>query len=457
MKALSYSILALSIMAISCDDFLDVEPKGMVIPNTVEEYDLLLNSSGASITNVTYMSPEYYIPEEHFLTRPNSTKSAYLWSDFQYLTDEQDDDWNSNYAQIYSCNEVIHNIDAAETLTMNETLRNTVKGQAYADRAKCYFALINSYAKHYSPSTLNDMGVPLILKNDILQKSKRASIGKVYEQITKDLQIAKSLVPAIVKDNEKAKASQQGLAAFTAKVFLFKGEIDSAMLYINKAFKTSPTLNNFNNFIRANVTYVFNKHTLPRFAHENKEIIWSGGLLSNYWYEVAFYSPELANLFDQTNDLRFYFWASKVDRSGNEYSAFRYVNHGGRTFSASAGEMYLLRAECYARKGDFSKAIEDLNTLRKNRYRTGSNYELSATNAAEALAHVKNERLRELAFTGLNLLDQKRYNALGEPVSTYTRAFDGKTYTLDPNSPRYVCSIPRYVISKNSNIEQNPR
>lgn len=42
--------LCLTILLLnSCDDYLDVEPKGLVIPNAVEDYDLLLNGDVRTI------------------------------------------------------------------------------------------------------------------------------------------------------------------------------------------------------------------------------------------------------------------------------------------------------------------------------------------------------------------------------------------------------------------------
>lgn len=452
---------AVVLLASSCNDFLNVAPKGMSIPETVEDYELILNSGGVSITNPAFMSPEVYVPVEFLNNFTSITdRAAYEWEEYQYLESQNDGNWSGLYSRIYAVNEVIQNIDAAESTTLNETLRTNVKGQAFADRAKCYFALVNVYAKPYTKANESEPGVPLILENDINQKSSRTTIGEVYNRITADLKSSLDLLPPSVDNLTKMRACRQSALFFLSKVYLFKNQLDSANYYIEEAFKSSSVFLNLNDFLipEDQITDIFSKSTFPRMANDNDEIIWTGGLYSNYWNMKIYYSTELENMFDKGNDLRFYIWATKIERSGVELPAYRYVAYHSRTFAASTPDMYLQRAELYARAGKVAEAIRDLNTLRQNRYRTGTDYMLSASTAAEALKLVKDERVREFAFTGLNWLDLRRYQSYGESVPTYTRTLkDSKTVTLEPGSNLWTCSIPRYVINKNSNITQNER
>ena len=71
---------------------------------------------------------------------------------------------------------------------------------------------------------------------------------------------------------------------------------------------------------------------------------------------------------------------------------------------------------------------------------------------ATTLQWIKEERLREFAFTGLTLWDLKRYHAFGDPVPTFTREANGQTFTIEPGSSKYVCPIPLNVKAFNSNL-----
>ncbi|MEJ7692171.1 hypothetical protein [Daejeonella sp.] len=49
-------------------------------------------------------------------------------------------------------------------------------------------------------------------------------------------------------------------------------------------------------------------------------------------------------------------------------------------------ELYLIKAECYARKGSTSAALQALNTLLEKRWKKGTFQSLTAQTADEALA-----------------------------------------------------------------------
>lgn len=451
MKARIYTLLGMiGLCCMACNDFLDVEQKGKVIPQTVEDYDQMLNNSYnvGSLSNLFYMTPEVYVAPERmnsFISNMENA-NAYKWSEYQYLPGKNDENWSGFYARIAVCNEIIAHIDEATSTSSNEKLRKSVKGQAYADRAKSYFGLINMYAKPYSKTNLEEPGVPLILINDIHQQSTRASIGEIYEQICQDIRIAQEYVPASVLPNEKIKACRQGLYAFKSKVYLFMNEIDSAYVAINTAFEEEPQLEYFDDYETGD----------PYPSNENIEVIWVGGLTSNTWAENAFYSDEMLALYETDKDNRF-IYHGKMEHYGEPFDIPYYLNLTTRTFAASAPEMYLLRAECLARKGMFNEAMEDLSTLRESRYVEGEDYTITASSKDDAIQKVKDERLREFAFTGMYWLDLRRYQAYGEVIPIFSRTVGENTFTLEPGSNRYTCSIPRYVIGKNPGIVQNPR
>lgn len=443
----------------SCGNFLDVMPKGMVVPQTVEDYELILNDDIATVSNLTYMDPDIWIPESFLITKSLPICNGYTWADFQYHVDKNDPNWDNMYARIYGLNEIIDHIDNAQTVTLNENLRKEVKGQAYAERAKFYFALVNMYAMTYTQSNRVQPGVPLLLHNDIMQQAQRATIGEVYDQILSDLKIARTLVPPTVHPTKKRRASLTGLEGFMSKIHLFCQEPDSALFYANLALSKISDLEDYNNYIISpeKITDIYKKQTLPRYDYLQKEILWQGPVSYNFLTSDIFYSEALADLFDQEHDLRFYFWAVDKMKNGTQLPGYKYVADHYRTFVTSVPELLLLRAECYARTGKEQLALADLNTLREKRFRNGSDFRLDLNEGKDILQLVKEERRRELAFTGMNWWDLKRYQAYGEQIPTYSRQYQETTYTLKPGDARYVLSIPPYVIDKNPNIKQNPR
>jgi hypothetical protein len=119
-------------------------------------------------------------------------------------------------------------------------------------------------------------------------------------------------------------------------------------------------------------------------------------------------------------------------------------------------ELYLARAECAARAGQTSQALDDLNTLLLHRCQPGTFVPLTAATPAAALDTILAERRKELAFRGLRWTDLRRLNKEGRNI-TITRKLNGVLYQLAPNSPLYTLPIPPDIIGFNPNMKQNPR
>ncbi|MGN6177904.1 MAG: RagB/SusD family nutrient uptake outer membrane protein, partial [Mucilaginibacter sp.] len=111
---------------------------------------------------------------------------------------------------------------------------------------------------------------------------------------------------------------------------------------------------------------------------------------------------------------------------------------------------------CAARSGDANTAMNNLNTLLRNRYASGTFTNLTASSGDDALNKVLKERRKELLYRGIRWSDLRRLNQESRFQVTLVRNVNGQTYTLPPNDPRYVELIPVDVIS-NSTMAQNPR
>jgi starch-binding outer membrane protein, SusD/RagB family len=155
-----------------------------------------------------------------------------------------------------------------------------------------------------------------------------------------------------------------------------------------------------------------------------------------------------------SNDLRrslYFNYTGTVAKYKGSYDGSAAL-YGGLTTS----EMYLVRAECFARKNDANSAMNDLNTLLQKRWKTGTFTSLTATSASDALSKILVERRKELVFRGLRWSDLRRLNKEVSLAVTLTRLVNGQTYTLVPNDKKYVLPIPDQEIQL-SGIAQNPR
>ncbi len=117
--------------------------------------------------------------------------------------------------------------------------------------------------------------------------------------------------------------------------------------------------------------------------------------------------------------------------------------------------MYVTRAECNARLGSLQEALDDINTVGVNRYKTGTYTDITLAdlgNSQEAvLDAVLKERRRELYGKELRLFDIKRLHL---PV---THSLSSLKISVPADDSRFVLPILDYYIDLNPEIEQNDR
>jgi hypothetical protein len=122
----------------------------------------------------------------------------------------------------------------------------------------------------------------------------------------------------------------------------------------------------------------------------------------------------------------------------------------------STSEVYLTKAECFARLGQTEEAIKTLNALLVKRWKTGTFTPLNINDAATALKKILEERRKELLMRDLRWMDLKRLNREPEHQVVVKRVLNNQVYELRPGDNRYALPIPEEVINR-SGMKQNPR
>ncbi|MNL30286.1 SusD family protein [compost metagenome] len=167
----------------------------------------------------------------------------------------------------------------------------------------------------------------------------------------------------------------------------------------------------------------------------------------------------LIGLYEQ-NDLRKQiFFRPNTGQNLGTFSFRGSFNGNEQPFGVFTGtttaEILLIRAECYARGGNKSEAISDLNTLLEKRYNKLGWLPLNPSLINNPLEVILTERRKELVFRGIRWQDLRRLNAEGANI-TIKRTLDGTDYLLPANDKRWVALIPFDVINR-SGIQQNIR
>ena len=107
-------------------------------------------------------------------------------------------------------------------------------------------------------------------------------------------------------------------------------------------------------------------------------------------------------------------------------------------------EQYLIRAEAYAQKGDYSKAGSDITTLRMARYSSyGGSTALSKDNAMDV---IEQERVKELYMEGFRLNDLKRWHKGFQRTPQDQSLSNGSSLKVEKDDPLFVWPIPQHEI-----------
>ena len=340
------------------------------------------------------------------------------------------------------------------------SLKARAKAEARLLRAFDYFMLVNVYAKGYDPTTAaTDGGVCLIREFDLEAHPTKATVKEVYDFIQEDIEAALPLL-----QEHPVNVYHPSLAfgyALKARVHLFRREYQQALVAAQKSLS-------YNNQLIDMVAY--EASSTPITVDKNPEVLnlayMNGHTEMNSWY-IYPVSPEFCNLFDTENDMRFKLFFNKNHRYNDKGSGtanwdmlatkFFYPTVGMKT-----GEMYLTLAECKARLGNLSGAMQTVNILRSKRIKgSGATLATPAT-TEETVKLIIDERRRELAMGFNRFFDLKRLNTESAYAKTLQRTFPlvnttvpQRTYTLPPNSPMYIVPFPKDVMEKNPSLTQN--
>ncbi|UPK68799.1 RagB/SusD family nutrient uptake outer membrane protein [Chitinophaga filiformis] len=440
------------ILLSACTEKLDIKPdQSMVIPQTVADFQAMIDYT--DILNAYIPSygeagaDNYYITDATYNGLVlNSDRNAYIWGKDIFPVKDIAVDWANGYVRINYCNLVLEGLEKLTT-GKGTAAYNNVKGAALFFRALSFYTLAEEFSKPYDSATAaTDPGIPLRLKSEMEVIYQRASVKATYEQVLSDLAVAAELLPDIT--TFKTRPSKAVIYGLLARIYLSLGNYQEALKNADLSLSIYHELLDYNT--------IDPDAGLP-FDEFNDDVLFYAKLSGNGLTRMAtMIVDSLLYRQYQDNDLRkvlfFRDGAGGIKMFKGTYSGNSFQHFGG----IGVDEMYISRAECYARMGDVAHAMEDLNTLLRTRWKTGTYADMTASDPDDALRKILVERRKELLFRGLRWLDLRRLNKDTRFAKTLKRIVNGSVYELPPNDVRYVYPIPADEISY-SGIEQNVR
>lgn len=460
-----------------CKKFLDIVPKDKFIPTTVEDYENMLNFATVTTFGDYYedlITDDAFLPEGEpgnlYTKQRLSNRKIYLFDKNAFGLGDNDVLWGEGYKRIFYFNTVINNIMEAQGGT--EANKRSIRAEALLGRALEHLLLVNVYAQHYDQTTAaTEPGVPLVLEADINAKHRRNTVKEVYDQIIADLTAATNDLPLNNKLN-KFRARKAGAYALLSRVYLYMGDYEKALSNANATLDLYHTLANMNSYkVTQPGPFPFVPGSpvgwtdVPRGLDHPETIVARTFLRPFGLGQDVCASAELTALFTN-NDKR---WTLYYANGWPPAPPFNYMTrYGVKIFlrgdffnnALNTPEVYLTRAECKARVNNLQEALDDVNLLRQNRISPEAYQEITPADLGNdqerVLRFVLEERRRELAFTGMRLMDLKRLNKDPRFQKTITHVAEGRTYTLAPNSPDYLRQIWPAASVMNPDWQLNP-
>jgi tetratricopeptide (TPR) repeat protein len=429
--------------------------KTLAVPATVKDFQAIMDFEGLNVVGPDLneiASDGHYYTEAGFsgmLVGNPEFQNGYTWTGVTPYETILNAGYTSQYASSYlyvlNMNIILDELKKSKDPDKNGL--DQVKAQALFHRARLFYNLAQTFVSPFKPARENaDLGLALRLSSDVTENSVRSTVKQTYDQIISDLMAVKDVLPNVPEFISRA--SKPAALGLLAKVYLSMGDYTGAFTYANEYLKIKNTLLNYNtlstsaNFIGVNQEIAFLSYIQGRSS-----------LTSLYLVDQS--------LFDtyDANDLRKQIFF-RVVPAGITFKG-TYGNRATDLFIGIAtDEMYLIRAEGYARTGSFSAAMKDLNDLLRTRYAKNPDgstkyVDQVASNEVDALTKIFAERKKQLILRNVRWTDLRRLNQDPRFAVTLTRTIGGQTYTLEPNSYRYTFPFPIEII-RASGMKQNP-
>lgn len=352
--------------------------------------------------------------------------------------------WSSAYKQLYSVNALLEGIQ--DNVDLTEVTKNRIEGEAKFIRAFIYYYLMHLYDE-----------VPLVLTTDYHrnQSLARTPVNEIYSQIQKDLEEALVYLPEDYVHSEGEHIRPTKYAAYTllARLALWKEDYTQAINYASEVIDSGKySLVELDDVFKANSAegvwqlVPVNPNT---GANEGYHFILENNPEVSSSTASQALNEDFLSIW-QANDLRYQNWIGVyTEGTDNYYYPFKYkIKNGGDSEEYSMvmrfAELYLIRAEAYAKSGNVQAALNDLNKIRN---RAGL-ADWTMVDIADIEQAVLDERRRELfSEWGHRWLDLRRFKKIDEVLGQ-------KKSTWQPHAK--LLPIPEQDILRNPFLTQNP-
>ena len=449
----------ISVAFTSCDDQLDITPKGKVTLSTVGELELLLNQEymmgdfpGDNIGILSGETVGIFDQVSAVLSQTNTVKYALMTFDEtvdRATLTTNDARYSNLYKYVNYMNTVITKMDEA---TGDASRKPALVAEARVMRAWLHFLCAVIHARQYDEATAaTDGGIAYVTSTEVTEQKTKQTLAETYRLILDDCSDEViSQLPANRGDQMMRGDRAWGNAVRAMVLFQMKRYAE-ALPYANEAIRLRPQM--------------FDRSTIK----ETREWVQDASSDNNFLYiagtarvapTMTMLTLEADKLFEEDDYVIKYEKTGWSLDYGKMYSGIDGVRmYMGWTtacnvYGLTSEQLHYVAAECLIRTGKIDEGLALVNDVRQLRIENCQPF--TATTEAEAMSLLQKAKFIEQLGTPFNFFDRKRWNS--EPA--YRKDITHRlgtlgTYTLKPESPLWVMPFPVNAVRYNPTLTQN--
>ena len=395
-------------------------------------------------------------------SRPGLVEMDFL--NYTPRTQEFNDFWKINYIGITQCNLVL---DRVETIEMDATLKNRIKGEALFLRSYYHFVLTQVFGD-----------VPLLteIKDPDALRVPRDDKKLIWDQINKDCAQAAQWLPVSYPASETGRCTKGAALGLAAKASLYLEDWNGVLNYIQQleALGIYSLVPDYEDNFRKGTQN--NSESVWEIQHDNLEL-GVGNFLNQWWaskkvsdgYGFCEVTQEYVDEFEPGDPrLKFTVAMSRDDYFGVTYfPSFSSTGYSPRKYLQSAeevtqkadgdinytairyAEVLLWKAEAHAQLNQIPEALAALEQVRARARAQAADPEtalppVTAGSQAEVMQAIRHERLVELGFEMHHFFDLVRWGLASQEIPDFVA---GKNEYFP---------IPQTELDLNPMLTQNP-
>lgn len=383
-KYIALSFIALGLGLTSCNDYLDKLPDDRAELNSQDKVTKFLVSAYVNHLPdfIFEISSDNVLDNgATYTAQPNQDK-IYRWQDVE--TEGNDDPrslWNNGYESAAAANEALAAIG-------NDASLRGQRAEALLCRAYAMFQTANIFCMAYDPQKADEyLGIPYP-KEPGVSVEERGTLRQTYENINADIEEALPLLDDNHLKVPKYHFNTKAAYAFAARFNLFYHNYDKAIEYATRALgnNVAGVLRNIasymdlagvedicNNYMRssepANLMFLNGFSIAGRaiYASTYRRYCQARAIVTNetFWANMPWGLGSSPNTLWMSHMLYGTNYGIYYPKQIEQFEITDQVNQTGYAHIVecifTTDETLLVRAEAYALKGDFDKAIADMN------------------------------------------------------------------------------------------------